>query len=243
MTQQIDPDLGTWVYTYNAMGNLTSRKDARCNGGSCVTINYAYDHANRLTQKGYSIPAGLNVATSTAATYFYDAGGAAAYAIGRRTSMTDGSGSTTWTYDSRGRMTQESKVISGSGTFVTQYTYNSADLPVTMRYPANASGGLGETVTTTYLPQKLVNSVIGTNTYVKSSTYDAAGRVDVRLLGDSSGAAVVKTDFDYFAWSDSNGNGRLKRIKSEDVSPLTTLQDLRYYNTSSGASFYEPWAT
>ncbi len=64
MTQQIDPDLGTWVYTYNAMGNLTSRKDARCNGGSCVTINYAYDYANRLTQKGYSIPAGLNVATS-----------------------------------------------------------------------------------------------------------------------------------------------------------------------------------
>ncbi len=57
-----------------------------------------------------------------------------------------------------------------------------------MRYPADASGDLGETVTTTYLPQKLVNSVIGTNTYVKSSTYDAAGRVDVRLLGDSSGS-------------------------------------------------------
>ncbi len=122
--------------------------------------------------------------------------------------MTDGSGSTTWTYDSRGRMTQESKTIAGTA-FTSQYTYNSADLPVTMRYPANASGGLGETVTTAYLPQRLVNSVIGTNTYVKSSTYDAAGRVDVRLLGDSSGAAVVKTDFDYFAWSDVNGNGRL----------------------------------
>lgn len=35
---------------------------------------------------------------------------------------------------------------SGLGTFVTQYTYNSADLPLSMRYPADASGNLGETV-------------------------------------------------------------------------------------------------
>ena len=35
------------------------------------------------------------------------------------------------------------------------------------------------------------------------------------------------------------GNGRLKQIKSEDLSPLTLLQDLRYYNTATGASFYD----
>ena len=80
-------------------------------------------------------------------------------------------------------MTQESKAISGSGTFVTQYTYNSADLPLSMRYPADASGNLGETVTFAYHPQMLLNSVIGNETYVKSTRYDALGRADVRELG------------------------------------------------------------
>ena len=75
---------------------------------------------------------------------------------------------------------------------------------------------------------------------MKSTSYDAAGRVDVRLLGDSSGNAILRTDYDYFAWNDSNGNGRLKQIKSEDLYPtVTPLQDLRYYNTSTGASFYD----
>ena len=48
--------------------------------------------------------------------YRYDAGTNGA---GRRTSMSDASGSTAWTYDDRGRVTQESKTISGGGTFKT----------------------------------------------------------------------------------------------------------------------------
>ncbi len=174
--------------------------------------------------------------------YSYDAydPGNGQYGKTRRTGMSDGSGSTAWKYDGRGRVIQEVKAITGSGTFKSEWFYNSADLVDWMKYPADANGNLGEAVVYSYHPQMLVNNVWGTNTYVKSTSYDAAERVDVRLLGDSGGNAILRTDYNYFAWSDSNGNGRLKQIKSEDLYPtVTLLQDLRYYNTGTGASFFD----
>ena len=59
----------------------------------------------------------------------------------------------------------------------------------------------------TYHPRKLLNAVASSTTYVKSTSYDAAGRVDIRLLGDSGGNAILRTDYDYFAWNDSNSIG------------------------------------
>ncbi len=44
-------------------------------------------------------------------TYAYDAG---VYGIGRRTGMSDASGSMSWTYDVRGRVIQETKTSAGS---------------------------------------------------------------------------------------------------------------------------------
>jgi hypothetical protein len=38
--------------------------------------------------------------------------------------MTDGSGSATWVYNVLGQMTKETKVITGSGTFVTEWSYD-----------------------------------------------------------------------------------------------------------------------
>jgi len=40
--------------------------------------------------------------------------------LGRRASMTDGSGNTAWLYDARGRVTKETKTIAGSGSFITE---------------------------------------------------------------------------------------------------------------------------
>lgn len=124
-----DPDMGEWHYGYDIAGNLISQTDAK----GCV-INFDYDELNRLTEKSYG-------GTCSGATvhYFYDEAGHG-YSIGRRTRMTDGSGSTAWFYDARGRVTREEKTID-SQTFVTQYTYDAAGRPVTMTYPD------GETVT------------------------------------------------------------------------------------------------
>ena len=59
--------------------------------------------------------------------------------------MTDGSGATAWIYDLRGRLVQETKVI-GADTFVTKWGYNSADLPIWMKYPGGNGGQEGEQV-------------------------------------------------------------------------------------------------
>jgi len=127
------------------------------------------------------------------------------------TGMSDGSGSTSWTYDSRGRMTQESKVIIGSGTFVTQWGYNSADLPIWMKYPANNTSGVGENVNFAYLNQMVLDTVIGTSTYVYNTDYDAAGRVTLRELGASS---LIHNHYTYYDWTHQYGQGRLSNIPS-----------------------------
>ncbi len=41
----------------------------------------------------------------------------------------DGSSSTSWRYDSQGRLVREVKTITGSGLFKTEYGYNRADQP------------------------------------------------------------------------------------------------------------------
>ncbi len=212
-TNMSDPDMGAWVYTYDALGNLKTQTDAK----SCITT-LAYDSLNRLTGKTYS-----GACSGIAVAYTYDSG---TNGKGRRKGMTDGSGSTSWTYDSRGSMTQESKTITGSGTFVTQWGYNSADQPIWMKYPANNTSGIGEQVNYTYLPQMLLDTVIGTSTYVYNTDYDATSRVTMRELGVSSGASIIKNAYTYFDWTTLNGQGRLQNIHS--YKGTTDLQNLSY---------------
>ena len=100
-TAMSDPDMGTWAYEYDAVGNLVSQADAR----GCGTF-LAYDLLNRLTGKTFN---GDGACDSTASiTYTYDSG---ANGVGRRTGMSDGTGSTAWAYDNRGRTVSETKTI------------------------------------------------------------------------------------------------------------------------------------
>ena len=222
-TQMADPDMGTWNYNYDALGNLETQTDAR----GCTTT-FSYDSLNRITDKTFS---GICGVTTTEITYSYDYG---MNGKRHRTGMTDGSGNTSWTYDSRGRMTQETKVITSSGTFKTQWSYNSADLVSSMTYPADASGNTGEVVNYTYLPQMLLDTVIGTSTYVKNTDYDAAGRVDVRDLGLSGSNPLIRMDNTYFLWTDEDGQGRLKQMTSGMMGDLDSLQDLHYTYDTNG---------
>jgi YD repeat-containing protein len=216
-TSMSDPDMGSWSYTYDALGNIKTQTDAR---GCMSTLSY--DNLNRLTGKTYSGPC---IGTAVGYTYDYGINGK-----GRRTGMTDGSGSTSWLYDNRGRMTQETKTFTNNDTFKTQWSYNSADLVVTMTYPADASGNTGEVVNYSYLNQMLLDRVYkDTNTvYVNNTVYDAAGRLDVRDLGLSSGNPVIRMDYTYWGWTEANGQGRLKQIMSGIMTKTDSLQDLRY---------------
>jgi RHS repeat-associated protein len=121
-----NPESGTISYTYDNNGNLKTKKAPQPNqiGALTVTTSYNYDALNRLIGKSY---AGMSTA---GATYGYDGiapsgctppafvwspntGQLPTYQIGRRTSMCDASGATSWGYDPMGRLEIEQRVING----------------------------------------------------------------------------------------------------------------------------------
>jgi RHS repeat-associated protein len=133
--------------------------------------------------------------------------------VGQRTGMTDGSGSTIWTNDARGRVLSETKIISGQS-FTTGYAYNSANLPTSMTYPG------GEVVNYGYIDRMLsLDTVSGTSSYVNNMTYDAPGRL--RTLAMGNGVIVTST---YNPWTTQGG--RLQSVQA--VKSPTTLQNLVY---------------
>ncbi len=198
------------LLAYDALGNMTSQTDAR----GCIT-NIAYDELNRPTGKTYS-----NCPATSAVTYTYDAG---TNGKGRRTSMSiSGADFTQWVYDSRGRVVSENKQITGGGQFVTAFTYNLADLPVTMSYPDN------EVVTFAYNNNMLPTSVSGTDTYVRSIAYDSANRM-IQMI---RGANKIDTDYTYNPWNVDGG--RLQNLTSTQVSTSDPLQNSTYDYDSVG---------
>lgn len=152
------PEAGTVGYSYTDFSAVLTRLDARG-----VTTTYAYDGLNRLKTVTYTGTPGAPTVN-----FNYDAGGAAAFALGRMTSMTDGVGSETYTYDALGRTTQLSKVISGV-TYPIQYGYNLASELLSITYPS------GRVVTQTYDPIGRLGQITsqGTN-YLSGVVYNAA---------------------------------------------------------------------
>ena len=213
-TNMTDPDMGFWQYQYDAAGNLITQTDALNQ-----KLWFNYDPLNRLIEKRQTHSGGPWLAS-----YTYDQG---ANGVGRRTGLTDPASSATWNYDVRGLVTQETKVINGTGggTFVTQYGgYDAMDRPQWMKYPGGNAGQIGEQVNFTYNAAAQLNSVSGATPYVQSTTYDAAGRVDYRVLGSN----VVHQDYVYHPWTTVNGQGRVQQIKAGVPGNLTSLQDLNY---------------
>jgi RHS repeat-associated protein len=209
-----DPELGEWEYSYDALGNLRTQTDAR----ECQT-RLDYDDLNRLVSKTYVVVGGCVL--TDAVTYSYDEG---SNGIGRRTGMADGSGSTSWSYDSRGRMISETKVIEGGGTYLTEWGYDSADRLTWMRYPGGPGGEPGETVFSTYNAQGLFDGLVSNlgEVFVEGTLYDAESRV----TGRDFSAGAFQSTFDYWAWTADPGRGRLHTLLS--ASPTDDLQDLTY---------------
>lgn len=126
LTYDNDNGVGGTCPTPNSFpGHLVKKIDAR-GTRTC----FQYDSFGRITQKNYSNG-------QTAITYQYDQGGAAAFALGRLTKITDGSGSETFTYDTQGagRIVQINKVV-GSVTYTLGYSYNAGGEVTQITYPS-----------------------------------------------------------------------------------------------------------
>ncbi|MFC1415369.1 RHS repeat-associated core domain-containing protein [Streptacidiphilus cavernicola] len=106
-------------YTYDPTGNVLTVTDP----AGTVTTN-TYDADSRLTSVSYS-----DSATPPVSSIGYDLDG-------RTTSMTDGTGTSTWTYDPFGDVTSKT---SGSGATV-GYTYDVNGNQLTLTYPGGQAG-------------------------------------------------------------------------------------------------------
>ncbi len=223
-TKMDDPDMGIWTYAYDQVSNLTRQTDARGQ-----TVCFYYDGLNRLlgkhTRTDLNCPAWTSN-PSLAAQYTYDDTANGNMGRGRRTGMTDGSGSASWLYDTRGRVTRETKVVSGTGggTFVTQWTaYDAMDRVKTMIYPD------GETVTLSYTSQGPLKGVSGTSVYVGDTFYNALGQVTDRYLGSTPNEIRQK-----FTYTQAE-NFRLTALQSgTSASGYTNLQNISYTYDDQG---------
>jgi RHS repeat-associated protein len=188
LTQATNPESGTINYSsYDADGDLLTRVAPRPNQTSSSvteTTNYSYDALNRLTQKAY---AGI---ASPTVTFWYDGVAAtgctppsipeAQNLIGQRTAMCDGSGATSWSYDSMGRTQTEARTI-GTRTASTQYAYYLDGSLQTIRYPSNYTV-LNYTVSGAARVTMAQDATSG-NTYVANATYFPNGTLSSDTMG------------------------------------------------------------
>jgi RHS repeat-associated protein len=216
-TSASDPDMGTWSYLYDSNSNLLTQTDAKGQ-----TITFSYDALNRLTGRTY--PAGSGM---TNVTYTYDTTTGGNIGKGRRTGMTDGSGTTAWKYDVLGRIIEKKRTIDGVD-YVTGYTYDCADRLLTVTYPS------GEVVTQQYaaedarsLPYSLSGTVAGT--LVSSTLYNQLGETTRINLGNAT-----YTTFTYYGLDTSSGYyGRPWQTKTTKTT-AGDIQNLTYTWDANG---------
>jgi RHS repeat-associated protein len=140
-------------YGYDPAGYLTTLTQPGA-GGTTLTTTDGYDPAGQLTSTTYSD------GSTPAVTYTYDADG-------RRTSMTDGTGTTHYTYNASGWLTS---LINGAGQ-ETAYTYDLDGNPTTITYPN------GKTVTRGYDPDDQLTSTSDWNNNTTTFAYDPDGNL------------------------------------------------------------------
>jgi RHS repeat-associated protein len=136
MTQAVTPEAGTTTYAYTTAGGALCAGDpnAKCRviDARGITTTLAYDALSRLTGKTYSD-------TTHSVSYAYDQASVGTFTVtngnGLRTSMTDGSGSTGWSYDKMGRIVTRQQTI-GTVTKSIAQSYNLDGSMATMTYPS-----------------------------------------------------------------------------------------------------------
>jgi RHS repeat-associated protein len=182
-----DPLEQTTTSSYDPAGNLVTTNDP---SGRLTTD--VHDADGELTSISYSDGKSHNVS------YTYDADG-------RRTSMTDGTGTTTYAYDEFGELTASTD---GDGATV-RYAYNPDGLTTLITYPN------GEDVSQNYDAAGLETSLNDGLGHTSTFSYDADGNLTKTTLGSS---APVTDSYTYNAddapisITDASGSSVLQRF-------------------------------
>lgn len=197
--KMIDPQMGTWHYRYNAVGELVWQRDAMAQ-----TVDLTYDVLGRMETRSES----EGVTTWTYDTYDANDNGQADDAdwLGalRNVQVTGSNGySETQDYDGYGRPTTLTRHIDGRD-YSTHQSYDSYSRPTVISYPHgfktrnyyNAFGFLREVRNDansmlTSFPGEISNNQV----FWRAHGYDRWGRIDMSMLGNGSAQNLLTSDF------------------------------------------------
>ena len=213
ITKIDSPDRGVILFDYDEAGNLIYRKDARK-----IETDFTYDALNRLTGKVYrnknKILGSVN--------FSYDDTANGNHGVGRLTSLSDFSGSSSFVYDHLDRLVEESRVQDGV-TQTVSYAYDLAGNLTQIVYPSGrivdySLDALGRPSAVSFK----ANAAATAQTVANNITYLPFGPVSSLTLGN--GVQVTYTyDLDY----------RLTRIQAQAPGGAM-LQDLSFSYDGSG---------
>jgi RHS repeat-associated protein len=186
LIQAANPESGTINYSYDADSNLFQKVSPQANqqGTATTTTTYCYDADNRLASKTYS--AQTCPVASPAVSFLYDQssynGLTVTNGIGRRTGMSDSSGTTAWSFDPMGRAAAEKRTLNTNVTKSFSFFYQ-------------LDGEMKQTVwptshQVTYTPSAAGRSVSALGTtfnFVSSATYAPQGAFASALFGTATG--------------------------------------------------------
>src|SRR6266852_702741 len=240
-------------FLYNNFGLVTQRTDARG-----VITTYGYDNLNRLTSVSYNVGS-TGVPATASVGYTYDQGGAAANALGRLTSMTDGVGSETYSYDVLGQVTQLQKAVNGT-TYTLGYQYNLAGQLTQVTYPSTravqqsydaigrlsaiASGATNYATSFGYNPAQQVTGFSYGNGVTASLGYSADRLQLTSLAYAIGGSTLFSLGYGYTQGQGNNGQITSITDNVDNGRSATYAYDALYRLTSAvttGSANYAQW--
>ncbi len=223
------PESGTVTNYYTMSDGVTACAGdpsllCRVQDARGVVKTLSYDGINRPLRVTYSDGTPVVI-------YAYDAGGAAAFALGRLTSISEGPpywltpNSQTFAYDNFGRVTSISQVID-QATYVTGYSYNLASQLTAITYPT------GRVIQQNVDAIGRLSSISDGATYLSGLAYNAAGQplgftlgngvqgsfgfndhlqlASLRYFKSGSSPDILNLGYDYGA----NNNGQIQTVHS-----------------------------
>ncbi len=225
-TKQIaSPDMGTWSFGYDLVGNNIQRTDAKNQ-----TIYYSYDNANRIKTVRYP--------DNTTTVYTYDEQGHG-FGKGKLTSVSyTNAGSVSYAYDKEGRITSETVTIDGVSK-TESFTYYPTGLLANKFLPD------GEILSFNYYLDGSLDTVDGTNPYVTEMKYSINGQLT--SIGKGNGLTTYYDYYDNYWKMDATSQTYYSyRLRNESTSVYGGTIDyqydkagnlkVKYDNTKSGLS-------
>jgi len=233
---QRDMDLGVWRFSYNALGELLVRTDAK--GRS---VGFTYDALGRPQRR--SEPEGTTTWTWGAS--------ASARNVGRLSAVAGPGYSENYAYDSRGRLA--TRTIRSDATYQYGYAYNRYGLPDSLTYPVSTAGvrlRLAYGYSHGYLSRiadaanpalpfwqlgavdasgRALDETLGSSLRVTTGYDPVTGEIEYRQAGPGGGAALQNLAWDWDHAGDLVARADLRRGLHEQFAhdALGRLQESR----------------